>query len=104
MAKDAGLEYRDMDEGGHEVYCPVCLNYRGSDGPEVIKVYRKLGITRKSIGRHMVTKRHIRPLDEDQKEATRNERRRQVGIAIAMTDLQTLLAIRKQVAFTAPCR
>jgi hypothetical protein len=90
MARDACLTYRDTDERGHEVYCLVCLKYKGSDGLVVITVYLRLGITRKSIGRPLVTKGHIQALDEEQKEVTRNERRRHVGMAFARTALQTL--------------
>ena len=68
MVKEAGLAYRDTDEGEREVYCPVCLQYRVGDGPVVITVYRRLGITRKSIARHLGTKSHIRALDEKHKE------------------------------------
>ncbi len=85
-----GMAYRDTDKGGRKVYCPVCLKHRGSDGHAVITMYRKLGITRKSIGRDLVTKGHIRALDEEQKEATQKERRRQVGMRIARIALQTL--------------
>jgi hypothetical protein len=49
-----------------------------------------MGITRKSIGRHLVTKGHIRALNEEQKEATRNDKRREVGMTVAKTTLQTL--------------
>ncbi len=76
MVREAGLTYRDTDEGGREVYCLVCLKYRVGDGPVMITIYRKLGITRKSMGRHLGSKGHIRALDEEHKEATRNERRR----------------------------
>ncbi len=59
MVRDASLAYRDTDERGRQVYCPVCLKHRGIDGHAVIIVYRKLGINRKSIGRHLVTKKGI---------------------------------------------
>ncbi len=59
MARDASLAYRDTDEGGRRVYCLMCLKHRGTYGQTVITVYRKLGITRKSIERHLVTKGHI---------------------------------------------
>jgi hypothetical protein len=58
MVRDFGLAYRDTDNDGREVYCPVCLKCRGGEGREVIKVYASPSASRKAIGRHVATQRH----------------------------------------------
>jgi hypothetical protein len=90
MVRDSGMAYRATDNGGREVYCPVCLKYIVGDGHEVLNVPERLSVARKSIARHMATQRHKQALAEEQREVTRGERRRRVGLNIARTALQTL--------------
>jgi len=90
MVRDSGMAYRATDDGGREVYCPVCLKYRAGDGHEVLNVPGRLSVARKSIARHLATQRHKQALAEEQREVTRGERRRKVGLNIARTALQTL--------------
>jgi hypothetical protein len=76
MFRDSGLAYRGTDDGGREVYCPVCLKYRAGDGHEVVSVFARPSVTRKVIARHLATKQ---ALEEEQREATREVRRHRVG-------------------------
>ena len=90
MVRDSSLAYRDTDEEGREVYCPVCLKYRAGDGHEVVRVPERLHAARKAIARHLGTQRHKQALEEEMREATRCVRRHRVGLNIARTTLQTL--------------
>ena len=47
MVTDAGLAYKDTDEKGREIYCPVCLTYCENKGFVVIGSYPKPHITKK---------------------------------------------------------
>ena len=65
MVRDAGLAYRDTDDGGREVYCPVCLKYRAGDGHEVVRIFERLSVNMKQIARHLATQRHKQALAEE---------------------------------------
>jgi hypothetical protein len=45
MVRDSGLAFPGTDDGGREVYCPVCLKHRGGDGKAVVNVSSHLGAT-----------------------------------------------------------
>ncbi len=85
MVRDSGLAYRDTGGEGREVYCPVCLQYRASDGHEVVT--ERLHSARKQIARHLATQRHKQAIEEEMQEATRTVRRHRVGLKIARTAL-----------------
>ena len=93
MVRDAGFGYRATDEEGSEIYCPICVKYGGKDGAHgdnVITSYPKLGVTRKAIGRHLKTARHMHALEQDVKEKERLARRARVGLTVARAALQTI--------------
>ena len=72
------------------MYCPVCLKYCKGDGLEVVNVVSRISVTRKLIGRHLAIQRHKQALVEEQRDATREDRRRRIGLNIARTALHTL--------------
>jgi hypothetical protein len=90
MVRDAGLAFRDTDDGAREVYCPVCESFKESDGNQVIKLFPRIGESRKAIGRHLESQAHKKAVEEEQREEKRKERRRRVGLTVARTALQTL--------------
>ena len=57
VVRDTGLAYRDTDNNGREVYCPVCLKYRRGVGHEVIKVYASLCASPKKERKKSLTRR-----------------------------------------------
>jgi len=85
-----GLVYRGTGDGGHGVYCPVCLKYRAGDVHTIINLVARLSGARKIIARHMAIQRHKEASEEHHLEATRALRRRQVGLSNVRTALQTL--------------
>ena len=89
-SRDSGLAFKSTDGEGREVYCPVCLKCRAGDDHELVDAYGRLHITSKHIGRRLATQRHMQSLAEEQREVTRGERRRRVGLNIARIALQTL--------------
>ncbi len=46
MVRDSGLDFRDTDGEGREVFCPVCLKYRAGDGHELVNASRRMHVTR----------------------------------------------------------
>ena len=90
MGKDADLAYRETDETGREIYCPVCLTYCGSKGDVGIASYRKLNVTKACIERHLSTFRHKQALQMHVLEVESLARRTRVGLTIGKTVWQTL--------------
>ncbi len=59
------------------------MQYRASNGHEVVRVLERLHAARKLIARHLAIQRHKQALDEEKREATRDVRRHHVGLNIA---------------------
>jgi hypothetical protein len=62
MVRDAGLAYRETEESGREIYCPICLTYCGGKGDVGIASHRKLHVTKKCVARHLGTAMHKKAL------------------------------------------
>ncbi len=90
MVRDAGLAYRDCDDNGREIYCLVCQLYGGKEVNVPITTYPKLHVTKKAIGRHMITTRHKQALQMQEMEVERIARRTRVGLTVGRATLQTL--------------
>ena len=90
MVRDAGLAYRETDESGREIYCPICLTYYGGKGDVGIASNMKLHVTKKCVARHLGTAMHMKALQMQAMEVDRQARRNRVGLTVGRTTLQTL--------------
>ena len=54
MVRHVGLAYRDCDDGGLKIDCPLCQTKGGKEGNGPIATYPKLRVRKKAIGRHML--------------------------------------------------
>ncbi len=90
MVKDVGLAYRETDESGREIYCPICLTYCGGKGDVGIACNKKLHVTKKCVARHLDTTMHMKALQMQAMEVDRQARRNRVGLIVGRAALQTL--------------
>ena len=92
VVRDAGLAYRENDDGrDRDIICPVCRDYgRGNRVDIFFYCNQRLKNLRKGILRYLATNAHKKALAEHEKERTRQLRRSRVGLTIARTALQNV--------------
>ena len=92
IVKDAGLAYRENDDGrDRDIICPVCRDYgRGNVVDTFFYGNQRLKNLRKGILKHLATDAHKKALTEHEKERTRQLRRSRVGLTIARATQQTV--------------
>jgi hypothetical protein len=81
------MNFRETDDTGREIHCPVCFQYRDGIGDFTFNVNERLPELKKSIARHLESNRHKQALKEQEHALLRAVCRSRVGLTIARVAL-----------------
>jgi len=92
VVRESGMTFRETDDTGREMHCPVCFQYRDGTSDITFSVKQRLPELKLSMVRHLESNRHKQELKEQERALLWVVRRNRVGLTIARTALQTLRA------------
>ncbi len=65
--RDSCMDFRETDDNGLEIHCPVCFQYRDETSDVAFNVNQRLSELKKTIARHLESSRHKQTLKKQER-------------------------------------